>query len=189
MPLVVCVASCNGQTLDVGVVAEPDARLEESASEAAAPLGLTVDGVWCMSMMTGVGSPWPSWKVILEGSCGALGVVHGVMDSNAAFAYPQSCGIGTTIQWGMDSDGDAGVLYYAADTSRGSCTLATGPTTTTPNAPLDVRATVVHARNPSLSHVITYRSVAASVVLINGDSGEGVFDAELAADSDVLRDD
>ncbi len=121
------------------------------------PLGLVVDGVACTSTVGGTGAPWPNWQLTIEGDCGALGTVRGVVGSSASIPYPQECGIATSVSWGMDGEGDAGTLYYVATLGKGSCTIESGPSDKEPNAPLVFHATLIHAFNPSLHHVISYR--------------------------------
>ncbi|MBX3208922.1 MAG: hypothetical protein KF764_28075 [Labilithrix sp.] len=163
------VVACSGKTLDLGTArgAQGGRELDDEVDASAADLGagslstrLYVDDVPCVLTREGRPQGPGAWRLQLDGTCGAIGAVLILVESDSEILYPQSCGIATSIYSWLDSDGDAGVVAYEAGFSHGSCSIASGPSATTPDAGVAFTATVVDGRG-GRSRRLSYRAEGA----------------------------
>lgn len=169
----VLLVACSGTTLDLGTArgAQGEGELDEGVDASAAngpdvgagslPTGLYVDDVPCVLAREGRPQGQGAWRLILDGTCGAIGAVGILVESHGEILYPQSCGIATSIYAWLDSDGDGGVMGYEAGFSRGSCSITSGPSASMPDAGVAFTATIIDGRGGSRSRRLSYRAEGA----------------------------
>ncbi len=128
-------------------------------------LSLAVDGIQCIGVSATITTKTPPderiWRAEVMATCGALGTVALVVTSKDDVPYPQSCVAGTRVQASVSADGDAGFRAYEANDTRGSCTIASGPSTAAHGPPLRFEATIVGTGDGTRSHDVTFRSANA----------------------------
>ena len=119
--------------------------------------GLWVEGKACSSIQTDQGyRTWPDWAVSIRASCGAMGLVRVFVEGRADVPYPQQCSVVTSVSLGFDVEGDAGSLYWIANSSRGTCKVFSGPNLVQPATPIHFEATVQNYFDASKSRSAKY---------------------------------
>lgn len=147
-------AACSGRVLDIGSNTSDTALADSAFVDGGADVGavafhgLSLDDVACT--ITSDGSPTSagadtSYTVAVAAECGVHGTVTLRLATRGDVSYPQTCGAFTSLT--VEIEGEAGIdagssTFTASSDVGGSCAVATGPTTSVPNAKVSLTATV-----------------------------------------------
>ena len=173
--------ACEG-TVSLGIVPEIDAGSGIEAGSDATPesdgsptvdasipdsgisIGLFVDDIACTDLQASSEGQWPNYEIAIVARCATIGKVRALIASNAELQLPQTCGLATRVSLAVNNheDGGGSILPdFFADSTRGSCTLTSGPTPDDPNRGVSYTSVVEHLTTSGAQHRVSYRAANA----------------------------